>query len=102
MRKDSLNDLPLPLLGEDWFDPLEDAVRHSIRGFIEAMLEGELERALGRGRYQRAGRASGYRNGHRERRLPGPFGPVPLAVPGARLCDAAGGERQGGSEGKVT
>ncbi len=60
MRKDSLNDLPLPLVGDDWFDPLEQAVRQSIRGFIEAMLEDELERALGRGRYHRVGRATGY------------------------------------------
>ncbi len=65
MRKDSLNDLPLPLLADDWSDPLEEAVRQSIRGFIEALLEGELERALGRGRYQRVARATGYRNGHR-------------------------------------
>ncbi len=50
MRKDSLNDLPWPFLGDDWFDPLEEAVRQSIRGFIEAMLEGELERAVGRRR----------------------------------------------------
>ena len=42
MRKYSLNDVPLPLLGDDWFDPLEEAVGQSIRGFIEAMLEGEL------------------------------------------------------------
>jgi transposase-like protein len=94
MRKDSLNDLPLPLLGEDWFDPLEEAVRQSIRGFIEAMLEGELECALGRGHYQRAGRATGYRNGHRERRLLGTFGPVTLSVPRARLFDAEGGDRE--------
>ncbi len=94
MRKDSLNDLPLPLLGDDWFDPLEEAVRQSIRGFIEAMLEGELERALGRGRYRRAGRATGYRNGHRERGLLGTFGPVTLSVPRARLFDAEGGDRE--------
>ena len=94
MRKDSLNDLPLPLLGEDWFDPLEEAVRQSIRGFIEAMLEGELECALGRGHYQRAGRATGYRNGHRERRLLGTFGPVTLSVPRARLFDAQGGDQE--------
>ncbi len=43
MMKDSLNDLPIPFLVDDWFDPLEEAVRRRIRGCIEAMLEGELE-----------------------------------------------------------
>jgi hypothetical protein len=76
MKKDNVNDLSLPFLGDDWFDPLEEAVRQSIQGFIEAMLAGELERALGRGRYRRAGRARGYRNGRRERHLLGTFGAV--------------------------
>ena len=39
-----------PFLGEDWFDPLETAVRGRIRGFIEEMLEAELDAALQRGR----------------------------------------------------
>ena len=39
-----------PFLGEDWFDPLETAVRGRIRGFIEEMLEAELHAALQRGR----------------------------------------------------
>ena len=38
-----------PFLGEDWFDPLETAVRGRIRGFIEEMLEAELHAALQRG-----------------------------------------------------
>lgn len=44
-----------PFPGEDWFDPLEMAVRGRIRGFIEEMLEAELESALQRGRYDRHG-----------------------------------------------
>jgi transposase-like protein len=94
MMKDNANDLPLPFLGDDWFDPLEEAVRQSIRGFIEAMLAGELERALGRGRYRRAGRARGYRNGRRERHLLGTFGAVRVSVPRARLFDEDGGARE--------
>ena len=94
MMKDNVNDLPLPFLGDDWFDPLEEAVRQSIRGFIEAMLAGELERALGRGRYRRAGRARGYRNGRRERHLLGTFGAVRVSVPRARLFDENGGARE--------
>ncbi len=91
MTNDSLNDFPNPLLGDDWFDPLEEAVRQRIRGFIEAMLEGELELALGRGRYQRAGRAQGYRNGRRDRSLVGTFGAVKVLVPRARMFDEAAG-----------
>jgi len=34
---------PRPFRGEDWFDPLEGAVRERIRGFIEEMLEAELD-----------------------------------------------------------
>ncbi len=42
----------IPFSGEDWFDPLEEAVRLSVRGFIEAMVDEELRAALGgRGRY---------------------------------------------------
>src|SRR5688500_10512297 len=41
MEKITANDVPVPLLGEDWFDPLEAGVRQHIRSFIEAMLESE-------------------------------------------------------------
>ena len=47
MTKDTLNDLALPFSGDDWFDPLEEAVRQSIRGFIEEMLDGELDGSVG-------------------------------------------------------
>jgi transposase-like protein len=72
-----------------WFDPLEAAVRQRIRGFIEAMLEAELSAALDRERYQR-GVGHGHRNGHRDRRLIGTFGPVTVSVPRARVTGAAG------------
>ena len=39
-------------------------------------------------------RAKGYRNGTRERRLLGSFGPVQVGVPRARLADAGGGTRE--------
>ena len=35
-----------PFLGEDWFDPLETAVRGRIRGFIEELLDAELAAVL--------------------------------------------------------
>ena len=59
------------------------------------MLEQELTAALGRGRCERsAGEAKGYRNGTRERRLLGSFGPVEVGVPRARLADVDGGTRE--------
>jgi putative transposase len=83
-------------LGENWFDPLEAAVRTRVRGFIEELLEAELDAALARKRYERpslaetegpakATGAAGHRHGHRERQLMGTFGPVTVRVPRARL-----------------
>src|SRR5260221_14270462 len=86
---------PQPFRGEDWFDPLEGAVRERIRGFIEAMLEGELDAALRRRRYDRRGPAHGHRHGHRERHLIGTFGPVTVSVPRARLAGADGRTSEG-------
>jgi putative transposase len=88
---------PSPFAGGDWFDPLEEAVRRQVRAFIEELLEEELEAALGRGRYERDGAAKGHRHGRRPRRLVTSFGPLELAVPRARLRDAAG-EREWKSE----
>jgi transposase-like protein len=88
---------PSPFAGGDWFDPLEEAVRLQVRAFIEELLEEELEAALGRGRYERDGAAKGHRHGRRPRRLATTFGPLELAVPRARLRDAAG-EREWRSE----
>jgi len=90
MREDIANTEAVPLLGSDWFDPLETAVRQQIRSFIERMLEEELATALGRDRYARAPGASGCRNGHRDRQLLGTFGPVSVSVPRARVAGAAG------------
>jgi transposase-like protein len=80
--------------GEAWFDPIETRVRGRIRGLIEELVEQELEAALGRGRYERAGGAVGYRHGHRKRQLTGSFGPVEIAVPRARLREEDGSARE--------
>jgi hypothetical protein len=32
----------IPFFGDDWFDPLEEAGRLSVRGFIEALVESDL------------------------------------------------------------
>ena len=88
------------LPGENWFDPLEAAVRTRVRGFIEDLLETELDAALARKRYERpslseteatkAPEAAGRRHGHRERQLMGTFGPVTVRVPRARLETSVG------------
>ena len=79
-------------LGENWFDPLEAAVRTRVRGFIEDLLETELDAALARKRYERpslseteATAKAPEAAGHRERQLMGTFGPVTVRVPRARL-----------------
>lgn len=41
-------------LFDDWFDPIEAAVRDRVRGFIQAVIEDELAGTLERPRYGRA------------------------------------------------
>jgi putative transposase len=94
MEKNTGLDSVVPLLGEDWFDPLEAGVRQRIRSFIEAMLESELEAALNRGRYERTGSLQGHRHGHRDRPILGTFGPTTVSVPRARLVEADGTTRE--------
>src|SRR6266536_2520335 len=71
-------------LFDDWFDPIEAAVRDRVRGFIQAMVEGELDATLLRPRYGRRPKSSdsnkdglvaviGHRHGHRTRSLTGTF-----------------------------
>ena len=94
MEKNTASDAPVPLLGEDWFDPLEAGVRQHIRSFIEAMLESELDAVLNRGRYERIGPVQGHRHGHRDRQILGTFGPTTVSVPRARLVEADGTSRE--------
>jgi transposase-like protein len=86
---------PIPFSGENWFDPLEEAVRFQVRAFIEALVEEEAQAALGgRARYQRNGPAKGYRNGHRRRQLVGTFGALTVSLPRVRLSDGDGREKE--------
>jgi putative transposase len=94
MEKITADHDTVPLLGEDWFDPLEAGVRQRIRSFIEAMLESELDAALNRGRYKRGGPPQGHRHGHRDRQILGTFGPTTVSVPRARLVEADGTTRE--------
>jgi putative transposase len=82
-------------LFDDWFDPIESAVRDRVRGFIQAMIEGELDGTLERPRYGRRRKSSdgdehrvavtGHRHGHRSRSLMGSFGRIEIELPRARL-----------------
>jgi transposase-like protein len=90
MTKNIAIEETVPLLGADWFDPLEAGVRRQIRGFIDSMLEEELAASLERGRYDRSAEATGHRNGHRERQLLGTFGPMTVSVPRARVSGSDG------------
>ena len=85
-------------LFDNWFDPIESAVRARAREFIEELIRGELDTALARPRYGRSRMAgdegsadvTGHRHGSRPRSLTGTFGPIEIAVPRARLNTADG------------
>ena len=81
---------------DDWFDPIEAALREQVRSFIQAMIEAELEGVLARPRYGRQPKTApenadgpekitGHRHGHRSRSLIGTFGRVEIAMPRTRL-----------------
>src|SRR5215475_12084897 len=87
-----------PQLFDDWFDPIETAVRDRAREFIEELIRGELDAVLARPRYERSKKVghegapdiTGHRHGSRPRSLIGSFGPIEIAVPRARLNTADG------------
>src|ERR1700741_5274665 len=93
-----------PRLFDDWFDPIETAVRERVREFIQALIEDELEATLLRPRYGRAPKDDaaqtdaagvvGHRHGHRPRSLLGSFGRVEIDVPRARLAEPDGKTRE--------
>ena len=83
-------------LFDNWFDPIEAALRDRAREFLQAMLEAELDEVLDRSRYARRAKRStggskapagvtGHRHGHRSRTLLGTFGQLKMEVPRARL-----------------
>src|SRR5215216_6831193 len=79
-------------LFDNWFDPIESALRERAREFIEELILGEFDAALGRPRYGRRAKdaddapgVSGHRHGSRTRTLMGTFGRTEITVPRARL-----------------
>ena len=91
-------------LFDDWFDPIEAAVRERVREFIQGLIEDELEATLLRPRYGRlpqtdaegavAPAAIGHRHGRRPRSLMGSFGRVEIEMPRARLAEPDGNTRE--------
>jgi putative transposase len=84
-------------LFDNWFDPIENALRDRVRGFIEELLQAELEAVLVRPRYGRLAKNAdaplghvGHRHGSRMRSLIGTFGKTNITVPRARLKTADG------------
>ena len=87
-------------LFDDWFDPIEAAVRERVREFIQVLIEDELEATLLRPRYGRLPKTDaaetdapvgiGHRHGRRSRSLMGSFGRVEIEVPRARLAGPDG------------
>jgi putative transposase len=79
------------LLFDNWFDPIETALRERARNFIEELIHGELAAALDRPRYGRRGMKEspsalvGHRHGSRTRSLTGTFGTTEITVPRARI-----------------
>ena len=81
------------MLFDDWFDPIEDAVRERVRGVIETFMEEELDAAVAPPLWRRKAAGSiddaapivGSRHGHRTRTLTGTFGKTEIAVPRARI-----------------
>jgi putative transposase len=79
------------VLFDNWFDPIESALRERARNFIEELIRGELTAALDRPRYGRRGmkenssRLVGHRHGSRTRSLTGTFGTTEITVPRARV-----------------
>ena len=79
------------LLFDNWFDPIETALRERARNFIEELIHSELAAALDRPRYGRRGMKEspsalvGHRHGSRTRSLTGTFGTTEITVPRARI-----------------
>src|SRR3974377_2177625 len=68
------------LLFDNWFDPIETALRERAPNFTEELIQGDLTAALDRPRYGRRGMKEspsalvGHRHGSRTRSLTGTFG----------------------------
>ena len=93
-------------LFDNWFDPIETAVRARAREFIEELIRGELDTVLARprcGRSQMVGGdesadVTGHRHGSRPRSLTGTFGPIEIAVPRGQAEEIVRRDKKKGPE----
>ena len=69
---------------------LGELIHAAVRRAIEVAVDEELTAALGAGAYERGDTRRGYRHGTKARTLTGPTGPLPLAIPRARLFNGTG------------
>jgi transposase-like protein len=69
---------------------LGELIHAAVQHAIEVAVEEELTAALGARAYERGSARCGYRNGTKPRTLTGPTGPLPLAIPRARLVTGTG------------
>ena len=92
MKHRTASTSPSPFSGENWFDPLEDAIRFPRPAFMRGCLaESKASAAIVRARYQLSGAPKGYRNGHRHRQLDGDTS-ADCSLPRVRLLDGDGGD----------
>src|SRR5262249_18663707 len=74
-----------------WSDTIEARIGARVRETIEAMVEEELEAVVGAAKSVRVGEMrQGYRHGTRGRTLTTSLGPTTIAMPRARVRQAAG------------
>ena len=77
---------------------LSELIHQHVHAAIETAVHEELRAAFGTSPYERRDVRRGYRNGVRERTLPGPTGPVALTLPRAALFSGAGDVEDGRRE----
>jgi putative transposase len=91
MQDDTMLAVPALGLAEDGLQVL---IRTAVCGAIEAAVETQLTTTLGRGAYERAAVAVGYRHGTVARQLVTSAGPVAVTLPRARLHQPDGTTRE--------
>jgi len=91
MQDDTTMAVPALGLAEDGLQVL---IRTAVCGAIEAAVETQLTTTLGRGAYERAAVAVGYRHGTVARQLVTSAGPVAVTLPRARLHQPDGTTRE--------
>ena len=78
MENITAHDVLIPFSVDDWFDPLEEAVRFQVSSFIERWCRQNRRARVASGRPYGFGRVHDAPNGHsREAGCPAPAGQIP-------------------------